>query len=217
MPDYSKAKIYRIISNETDKVYIGSTCDYLSSRLGKHKYSYKKGRCSTSKELLKYADCEIELIEEFPCTTKRELLDREGYHIRITPNCVNARIAGRAGKQWREDNKETIARKTKAYAQKNALNIAKYQKKYAEDHKEHLKEYHRKYHLKNKEKYNQKGKDNYQANKQAYKDRAKKNYIKNQEKLKKMVKCDCGVELQARRLREHKKTKAHLKWVDSNK
>ena len=33
MPDYQKGKIYKIISNETDDVYIGSTTQSLSLRL----------------------------------------------------------------------------------------------------------------------------------------------------------------------------------------
>lgn len=211
MPDYQKGKIYKITSNETDKVYIGSTCDYLSSRLGKHKYSFKKGKtCPTSKEILKYADCTVSLIEEFPCATKRELLEREGYHIRITPNCVNARIAGRTDKQWRMDNKEVLAVKKKAYAQKNAAKTAEYQKKYAEEHKEHLKEYHKNYHEKNREKYNAMGKENYRANKEAYIARSKKSYLKNKAKLVEPVVCECGITVQKRRLREHKKTKTHL-------
>lgn len=211
MPDYQKAKIYRIISNETDKVYIGSTCDYLSSRLGKHKYSFKKGKtCPTSKEILKYADCKIELIEEFPCATKRELLDREGYHISITPNCVNRNVMGRTKARYYMDNKEVITVKKKAYAQKNATKIAEYQKKYAEENKEHLKEYHKNYHEKNREKYNAMGKENYRANKEAYIARAKKNYLKNKAKLVEPVVCECGITVQKRRLREHRKTKTHL-------
>eukprot|EP01035_Chromulina_nebulosa_P002536 gene2536-3427_t len=34
MPDYSKAKIYRIVGN--DKTYIGSTCSSLTQRLAEH-------------------------------------------------------------------------------------------------------------------------------------------------------------------------------------
>ena len=212
MPNYQKGKIYKIISNETDKVYIGSTCDYLSSRLGKHKYSYKKGKtCTSSKEILKYADCEIELIEDFPCATKRELLDREGYYIRITPNCVNVRIAGRTKAQYYVDNKEVLAIKKKAYAQKNAATIAKYQKKYAEDHQNRLKEYRKNYHEKNRQKYNEKGKEDYRAKKEEYKARAKRYYEANKDKLKEPVRCEsCGITLQKRRLREHNKTKTHL-------
>lgn len=211
MPNYSKAKIYKITSNDAKDVYIGSTCQSLKDRLCKHKYSFKKGKtCPTSKEILKYADCKIELIEEFPCATKRELLEREGYHIRITPNCVNRNVMGRTKAQYYVDNKEVIAVKSKKYAQKNATKIAEYQKKYAEEHKEHLKEYHKNYHEKNREKYNAMGKENYRAKRQEYIERAKKSYLKNKAKLVEPVVCECGITVQKRRLREHKKTKTHL-------
>ena len=41
MPDYSKGKIYKLISNHTDDIYIGSTCDLLSKRLYKHKKAFE--------------------------------------------------------------------------------------------------------------------------------------------------------------------------------
>lgn len=37
MPDYSKGKIYKLCSNQTDNVYIGSTTQELSFRLSDHK------------------------------------------------------------------------------------------------------------------------------------------------------------------------------------
>ena len=40
---YQQGKIYKLISSETDKIYIGSTCKkYLSQRLQDHKTDYKK-------------------------------------------------------------------------------------------------------------------------------------------------------------------------------
>ena len=32
MPDYSKSKIYKLVSNHTNDIYIGSTCQSLSMR-----------------------------------------------------------------------------------------------------------------------------------------------------------------------------------------
>ena len=42
MRDYSQGKIYCIRSHETDLIYIGSTIQPLSIRMGKHRDSYKR-------------------------------------------------------------------------------------------------------------------------------------------------------------------------------
>jgi hypothetical protein len=86
MPDYSKGKIYKITSAQTDKVYIGSTTTKLIKRFSQHKNILSK--CS-SKELFQYDDTKIELIEDFPCNSGRQLTEREIYHINNTANCIN--------------------------------------------------------------------------------------------------------------------------------
>ena len=39
---YQKGKIYKILNNKTDKIYIGSTTSALSQRLAQHKVKHKK-------------------------------------------------------------------------------------------------------------------------------------------------------------------------------
>lgn len=125
MTDYKKGKIYAIKSKETEKVYIGSTCSTLKKRMSSHKADYKrklkggKFRSTNSDNILKYADAYIELIEECPCETKRELLDKEGEVIKNTPNCVNTQIQGRTMIEWRKDNAEKIKQYSKDYHNKN--------------------------------------------------------------------------------------------------
>lgn len=91
---YQRGKIYKIISNQTEDVYIGSTCElYLCNRLSKHKSTYKqnlKGNYgeTTSFQIVKYDDAMIVLIEKYPCNDKMELHKRERYHI-DTNECVN--------------------------------------------------------------------------------------------------------------------------------
>jgi len=81
--DYSQGKIYKLVSNQTDKIYIGSTCQrLLSKRLGSHRSHYKMwlagNYCNTrSFEILKFNDSQIVLIENFPCQDKYELEARE--------------------------------------------------------------------------------------------------------------------------------------------
>ena len=40
--NYSQGKIYKIVDNTTDNIYIGSTCQkYIRKRLSEHVYDYK--------------------------------------------------------------------------------------------------------------------------------------------------------------------------------
>lgn len=64
---------------------------------------------------MKYDDVCIELIEEFPCNSKVELLKREGEIIKQTPNCVNRCVAGRTKKEWDEANREHVRQYSKMY------------------------------------------------------------------------------------------------------
>jgi hypothetical protein len=91
-------KIYKIVSDSIDKIYIGSTVKTLEERLERHETSYenwfnldfnKKYYC-TSFEILKYGDYKIELLEKYPCSSRSELIKHEGFYI-ITNyyNCVN--------------------------------------------------------------------------------------------------------------------------------
>ena len=114
MAKYQKGKIYAIRSYQTDKIYIGSTCDTLSRRLSGHRMQFKnfkngKSRFVTSFELLKYADYYIELLELYPCDSKIELHKREGELIRSN-ECVNKVIPGRTKKEYYNNNKDKISK-----------------------------------------------------------------------------------------------------------
>ena len=123
--DYSLCRVYKIVSPQTDKVYIGSTCSkYLSSRLSQHKYNYKKYlngnyHYVSSFEIIKYDDCKIILIQSYPdCQSKMEQRMYEQDWIDIF-DCVNKHRAYTSleqrkerdcknKKEWRENNKEKI-------------------------------------------------------------------------------------------------------------
>ena len=91
---YQRGKIYKIISNQTDDVYYGSTIEIvLSNRLAKHRNNYKswlseKFPYITSFEIMKYSDAKIILLESYPCTSRYELIGREQFYI-DNNECVN--------------------------------------------------------------------------------------------------------------------------------
>mgnify|MGYP005861267615 CR=1 FL=1 len=113
MPNYQNSKIYRIISNNTNRQYIGSTVQPLSVRLAGHKKDYKryqngKTHYVTSFDIFEDGNYRIELICNYPCNSKAELHSKEGEYIRDL-ECVNRCIAGRTKKEYdvkyREQNK----------------------------------------------------------------------------------------------------------------
>ncbi len=124
MPDYSNGKIYKLVSDNTDMIYIGSTTIKLNKRLSEHKSQFKNNNNFVySKKLFKLGEnVSIELIKLFPCNCRKELEKEEGKYILEYKNiCVNKYIAGRTikeymkkynKKQW-EDNKEKIKEKRK--------------------------------------------------------------------------------------------------------
>ena len=72
--DYLQGKIYKLVSSQTKDIYIGSTKTTLPERFKRHQANYKSGttksKYRTSFKLLKYDDVRIELIEDFPTSSK---------------------------------------------------------------------------------------------------------------------------------------------------
>ena len=104
MTKYKSGKIYKIITNKTKDVYVGSTIKELSKRYCQHVYNYKNkinnkkyNKKLSSYEILKHGECgcEIKLIEEYKCNSSRELHKREEYWINNTKYCVNTKKAYR--------------------------------------------------------------------------------------------------------------------------
>jgi hypothetical protein len=99
---------------------------------------------------LELTSAKIELVENCPCNSKEELLQREGYYIRNN-NCVNKFIPDRTRKEYLETNKEKLKEYHKKYDETNKERIAERKKNYSETNKEKLKEYHKKYYQQKKE------------------------------------------------------------------
>jgi hypothetical protein len=144
MPDYQNGQIYALRSYQTDLIYIGSSCQPLHKRLHGHKKNYKlwqdnKYSYVTSFEIIKFADCYIELLEDYPCNSKNELNRKEGGCIRSMA-CVNKKVEGRTPEEYYEYNKEQILEYHKEYYEDNKEQILEYHKEYYENNKEQIAE-----------------------------------------------------------------------------
>jgi hypothetical protein len=132
MTDYSKGKIYKIISSECDDVYYGSTVIPLNKRFSVHKSDFKRWtnglikKYCTSYEIIEKGNSQIVLIEDYPCQNEIELELREAEYIKNN-KCVNVIIPKRITKEqknqynknYRKENREKILEQRREYYHEN--------------------------------------------------------------------------------------------------
>lgn len=120
MARYEKGKIYKLVCDNTDKIYIGSTIKRLCERMADHRSQHRRGtkNMCRSSELFDQGAVNIELIEEFPSNSKRELTEREQYWIdHFGDLCVNNK---NPGNKW---TKEVQAEYIKQYRREKWADI----------------------------------------------------------------------------------------------
>ena len=122
--------VYKLVSNFTKDIYIGSTANkYLCNRLGNHHADYKRwkdgktGYCS-SFQLFKLGPVKIECLEIIKFEHTQELRMKEGEYIRKL-ECINKKIPGRTLAEYYQDTKEDKKEYSKNYYQNN-LQMIKY-------------------------------------------------------------------------------------------
>jgi hypothetical protein len=128
MPNYQNGKIYKVVSDNSSDIYIGSTTESLSRRMSGHRKDYNgylKGirkYISRVKQIFDCEDCHIVLIEEYPCDSKEQLFMRERYHIE-NMTCVNKCVPIRDIKEQKQldyqKNKERYKQCAKEYRKTN--------------------------------------------------------------------------------------------------
>ncbi len=82
--DYSNSKIYKIVNDIDDLVYVGSTTQSLSKRFSKHKTHFREQPNTRFYQHVKdvggWDMFRIILIEEYPCDNRDQLRAREFFH-----------------------------------------------------------------------------------------------------------------------------------------
>jgi hypothetical protein len=115
--DYSKGKIYKIVDNTSELIYVGSTTEpTLSLRLAKHVADYKrwkngKSRFVASYEIIESGDYTIVLLEEFPCENNDQLRAKEQHYKELIKsnnknNPYNGLSQNERCKKYYEGNRE---------------------------------------------------------------------------------------------------------------
>ena len=171
MNRYENGKIYKIVDVGYNKCYIGSTTEPLSKRMERHRKCHKRyletgkvdTRCRLLFEEFGVENCKIELLENYACMSKEELLRKEGEYIQ-SMECVNKCVAGRTPQEYKELHKERYSKNQKEWYEKNKEYVIQRNREYQEKHKEEVAQRRKDYYERNKEQINNKNKVYYENN-----------------------------------------------------
>jgi len=184
MVNYGNGKVYKIINENNEIVYIGSTAQKLCKRYSTHEY--------------KSPNHKIILIENYPCNSKEELCMREQQIIEQHNNLLNKQRAYCSEEYKKEWNKEY----NKEYYENNKDIINQNKKEYRENNREYYKQYDKEYYENNKDIINERNKKYYQQNKD-----------KINEKQKEKIKCEyCNCFSTKNHLKRHQKSRKCLEF-----
>jgi len=229
MVNYSNGRIYKLVNDVDDKIYVGSTTSRLSIRKCQHKTRAKRDpniRVYKHLNEVGWEHVDIVLVENYECKTKEQLYARERHWIKELKPELNMRIPTRTMKEYYEDNKEQIAQKYKEYYENNKEKEAQRQKKYREEHKEQIAQKYKEYYEDNKERLAEKKKEYYQDNKEKLKQyyannkekiaqQKKEHYEKNKAKINQKFNCECGGKYTHSHKPKHLKTNKHKKYLEN--
>ena len=196
---YELGHIYMIYDIEDHNlVYYGSTKD-LKIRMNKHK-CLKTNDC-TSKKIIERGNYEVAILETYENIDEYDLVERERWYILNKP-CINKVIPHRTRAEYYQDNKEKLAE----YYQNNKEKIAEQHKEYYQNNKEKIAEQMKEYRQDNKEKIAEQQKEYRQDNKEKIAEQKNEKFV-----------CECGGKFTKAHAARHKKSKKHLKWIQSCK
>jgi hypothetical protein len=105
-------KIYKLVNDVNDEVYIGSTKQPLYKRLDGHKHQSKKGKSKISTHIrdIGAGHFKIVLIQEYECKSREELNKYEDEWMRkydAVENGLNS-VQARCKDKWYDENKDRL-------------------------------------------------------------------------------------------------------------
>jgi hypothetical protein len=203
MGDFTKGKIYKIINFTDKQIYVGSTVYSLSERIMHHGSKYKWWKSGKTKQYCSsfilfenhgFDNCKIVLLENFSCSSKKELSIREEFHRQKNIDfCVN-KIAC-----YQTTEGAKLKAKLKA---KNSKSSKKYAERYICECGSSMRLGSKRDHLKTK--------------------KHQELLLNNQEKVSSREKnaeryiCECGSSIQLGSKTSHLKTKKHQEFLLNN-
>jgi flagellar biosynthesis/type III secretory pathway chaperone len=134
-------RIYKIVSPNTHKIYVGSTFETLPQRFRHHTYDWRNGIACSVKEILDAGDSNIELLEEVEVESKAQLrIKEQEWAEKLCNIIVNKNKAFSTleqTKQKRNDNNKERYKTDPEYREKQILYMRKYHETNKEEHNEY--------------------------------------------------------------------------------
>jgi hypothetical protein len=193
MSEYMTGRIYKIVHDQYDAIYVGSTFYTLRTRFRWHKRP--NNSCTIAKLMNEYGTehFKILLVKEYQVCDDNHLraweqlwmnkLSNFNGHAAFQP--LSKQRNKQYDKQYRKEHREQKIEKNKQYYETHRKEVLEQQKQYYEQTHEQKREYQKQY------------------------------YEKNQEKLKQKMECKCGSVFRITDKARHKRTKKHKKWLAS--
>jgi peptidyl-prolyl cis-trans isomerase-like 4 len=216
MTTTTTGRIYKIIHNQSNICYVGSTLNRLNDRWHKHKSHYNLHLKGKNKKIAIYPyfkeygieNFKIILIKEYEVIDRQHLEAYEQLWINklktINKKCAFG-FKRLQRKKYRETNKNEIRKKDKIYREKNK----KRKCEYYEENKDKFKEKNKEYYETNKNKINKRNKEYYEKNVELFKEQGKE-YRKNNKDRYKCEKCNIST-YSKKDFNKHIQTKKHNK------
>lgn len=157
MVKYQDSKIYKIVLDDCDEVYVGSTTRALCARMAGHRANAKTTNASHVHRFINeygWDKAHIILIENYPCQSKEELKKKEREWIEQI-GTLNRRIPLRDWKEYYDIHKEEKRQYYKEWSERNHERLKAYSIEYRERNKDELYEKKKQYYLENADKINE--------------------------------------------------------------
>ena len=225
MVNYQNGKIYKIVNDENDKIYVGSTVKLLCNRMSHHRTTARENNTSKFYQFMReigISKFKIILIINYACNSKEELLSKEDEYIRsLKPelNMVNAikneekfkETRKRNRKEYYETHKDVEKEQRKLWDENNKPKITEQKKRYYAKHKDVIKE--------KQQIYNEQNKVIIQERKKEYRNAHKEDENRQIiERRKEKMTCGCGLTFSKCRFNEHeKRSQQHQNYMLSFK
>lgn len=219
MPNYENSVIYKLCCKDpsvTDE-YVGSTvnftrrkCEHKTKCCNENSREYNLKVYQTIRKNGGWVNWDMVEVERYCAKDRKDLHSRERFWFEQLGATLNVSVPTRSMKEWRESNKEKIAKKKAKYRENNKEKIAEYY----ENNKEKIAEYQAEYRENNKETIAEKRKIYKENNKEKIAEYYENNKEQIAKKRSEKVECECGCVVTRQNLRMHKKTPKHRKLME---
>ena len=194
---YSESKIYKLLCTD-GYYYIGSTINKLAYRFNNHKQASKDPGGSRAYQHINnigWDNVKIELIQDYPCASNRQLKEREDYHIQQAKTacdllCLNLNRAFVSAEErkvhmqeYYENNKEKIINQHREYVEQNKDAIQEYKAHYRQAKADEIRQYNKEYVAANEEAVKERKREYNEANREKIAEKYKTYVEEHKEKV----------------------------------